>query len=120
VLRIGVCVVGLLAAAVLTAAAWAVPRPPSVAERSRMVAALPNGFRICSPRLVAVSGVDARYGAVVAKRRCGNVAADHLWLRRASARPTAAWRVVDRRRGRLGEPPGCTPARGVPLDIRCW
>jgi hypothetical protein len=85
-----------------------------------MTAALPRGLRICSPRLVVVSGIDRRYGAAVAKQRCGNVAADHFWLMRASAKPGVSWRVLDRRRGRLGRPPGCTPARGVPIDIRCW
>jgi hypothetical protein len=118
--------VGVLAVAALaaSAAAWPAPaggpRTAAPTERQQIAAALPRGFRICAPRFAAVSNSNGRFGAVVAKRRCAAFASDHFWLRRATARRDAPWRIVDRRPSRLGKPPGCTRVRSVPLDIRCW
>jgi hypothetical protein len=107
-----------------TATAWAapeaLPRRPTAEERALMDAVLPRGQRVCSPRFAVISGADRRYGAIVTKTRCGQFASDHYWLRRATPSRDARWRILDRRRSRLGSPPGCTSARGVPIDIRCW
>ena len=121
--RIGSFVVGVLAL-VAAAAGWAapdaLPRRPTAQERALMDAVLPPGQHVCSPRFTVISGTNGRYGAVVTKPRCGQFASDHFWLRRATKRTDARWRIVDHRRSRLGRPPGCTAVRGVPLDIRCW
>jgi hypothetical protein len=114
------------AAAVVALAAAAVswpaqrPRTASAAERALMTAVLPRGERLCSPTLAVISRSNARFGALIAKPKCGDFGSDHYWLRRPTTSRTARWRVLDKRTSRLGRPPGCTVLTAVPLDIRCW